>query len=194
MVRQGFDAGKRSGDLAPSAESKSHHDTFGRLRGCGQCLRVAQEKLLCKGKFLFARGGGGRIGRLHSLDAHRSAFSGRPIAHKRRGFFFGNFEFPVARRCNGRRAADYVFGYVCLKDISDRSTQVDAQRQQHLERAKSRPTYCPIGPYLMTGIDPMNPIHGSWRHPGVQAGERPEQEMARRKNPRRPQNPDPNDA
>jgi 2,4-diketo-3-deoxy-L-fuconate hydrolase len=33
---------------------------------------------------------------------------------------------------------------------------VDARRQQHLERAKSRPTYCPIGPYLTTGIDPMN--------------------------------------
>ena len=54
------------------------------------------------------------------------------------------------------QAADYIFGYICLNDISDRSTQVDAERQQHLVRAKSRPTYCPIGPYLTTGIDPMN--------------------------------------
>lgn len=53
-------------------------------------------------------------------------------------------------------AADYIFGYVCLNDVSDRSTQVDAAKQQHLVRAKSRPTYCPIGPYLTTGIDPMN--------------------------------------
>jgi 2,4-didehydro-3-deoxy-L-rhamnonate hydrolase len=53
-------------------------------------------------------------------------------------------------------AADYIFGYVCLNDISDRSTQVDAQNQQHLVRAKSRPTYCPIGPYLTTGINPMD--------------------------------------
>jgi 2,4-didehydro-3-deoxy-L-rhamnonate hydrolase len=52
-------------------------------------------------------------------------------------------------------AAGYIFGYVCLNDISDRSTQVDAQKQQHLVRAKSRPTYCPIGPYLTTGINPM---------------------------------------
>jgi len=52
-------------------------------------------------------------------------------------------------------AADYIFGYVCVNDISDRSTQIDAQKQQHLVRAKSRPTYCPIGPYLTTGIDPM---------------------------------------
>lgn len=54
------------------------------------------------------------------------------------------------------QAADYIFGYLCLNDVSDRSTQVDAEKQQHLVRAKSRPTYCPIGPYLTTGIDPMN--------------------------------------
>jgi 2-keto-4-pentenoate hydratase/2-oxohepta-3-ene-1,7-dioic acid hydratase in catechol pathway len=53
-------------------------------------------------------------------------------------------------------AAKYVFGYVCLNDISDRSTQVDSEGQQHLVRAKSRPTYCPIGPYLVTGVDGMN--------------------------------------
>jgi len=54
------------------------------------------------------------------------------------------------------QAADYIFGYLCLNDVSDRSTQVDAERLQHLVRAKSRPTYCPIGPYLATDIDPMN--------------------------------------
>ena len=53
-------------------------------------------------------------------------------------------------------AAGYIFGYVCLNDVSDRSTQVDAQKQIHLVRAKSRPTYCPIGPYLTTGINPMD--------------------------------------
>jgi 5-carboxymethyl-2-hydroxymuconate isomerase len=51
-------------------------------------------------------------------------------------------------------AADYIFGYVILNDISDRSTQVDAAKQQHLVRAKSRATYSPIGPFLVTGIDP----------------------------------------
>lgn len=53
-------------------------------------------------------------------------------------------------------ATDYIFGYVCINDVSDRTTQVDAEGQQHLVRAKSRPTYSPIGPYLTTGIDPMN--------------------------------------
>ncbi len=54
------------------------------------------------------------------------------------------------------QATNYIFGYVCVNDISDRSTQVDEAHQQHLVRAKSRPTYCPIGPYIATGIDPMN--------------------------------------
>jgi 2,4-didehydro-3-deoxy-L-rhamnonate hydrolase len=53
-------------------------------------------------------------------------------------------------------AADHIFGYLCLNDVSDRSTQVDSEGQQHLVRAKSRPTYCPIGPYLTTGVDGMN--------------------------------------
>jgi len=53
-------------------------------------------------------------------------------------------------------AAKYVFGYICLNDVSDRSTQVDSEGQQHLVRAKSRPTYCPVGPYLVTGVDGMN--------------------------------------
>lgn len=52
-------------------------------------------------------------------------------------------------------AADHIFGYVCINDISDRATQVDKEGQQHLVRAKSRPTYSPIGPYLTTGIDAM---------------------------------------
>jgi 2,4-didehydro-3-deoxy-L-rhamnonate hydrolase len=53
-------------------------------------------------------------------------------------------------------AANYIFGYTCINDISDRATQVDAAHVQHLVRAKSRPTYGPIGPYLTTGIDAMN--------------------------------------
>jgi 2,4-didehydro-3-deoxy-L-rhamnonate hydrolase len=60
-----------------------------------------------------------------------------------------------ARDISATDAADYIFGYVLVNDISDRGTQVDAEGQQHLVRAKSRPTYCPIGPYLTTGVDGM---------------------------------------
>jgi 2,4-diketo-3-deoxy-L-fuconate hydrolase len=60
-----------------------------------------------------------------------------------------------ARDISATDAADYIFGYVLLNDVSDRATQVDVEGQQHLVRAKSRPTYCPIGPYLTTGVDGM---------------------------------------
>jgi 2-keto-4-pentenoate hydratase/2-oxohepta-3-ene-1,7-dioic acid hydratase in catechol pathway len=60
-----------------------------------------------------------------------------------------------ARDISAAEAADHIFGYVLLNDISDRATQVDAQGQQHLVRAKSRPGYSPIGSYLTTGIDGM---------------------------------------
>lgn len=61
-----------------------------------------------------------------------------------------------ARDITAAQALDHIFGYVCLNDISDRATQVDAEGGQHLVRAKSRPGYTPIGPYLATGVDGMN--------------------------------------
>ncbi len=61
-----------------------------------------------------------------------------------------------AQDITAAKAADYIFGYVCLNDISDRATQVDSEGGQHLVRAKSRPGYTPIGPYLTTGVDGMN--------------------------------------
>jgi 2,4-didehydro-3-deoxy-L-rhamnonate hydrolase len=61
-----------------------------------------------------------------------------------------------ARDIKAADAADYIFGYVCINDISDRATQVDEEGRQHLVRAKSRPGYTPIGPYLATGVDGAN--------------------------------------
>jgi len=53
-------------------------------------------------------------------------------------------------------APEHIFGYTCINDISNRATQIDAAKVHHLVRAKSRPTYAPIGPFVATGIDPMN--------------------------------------
>jgi 2,4-didehydro-3-deoxy-L-rhamnonate hydrolase len=61
-----------------------------------------------------------------------------------------------AQDIKAAEASSYIFGYVCINDVSDRATQIDAYHDQHLVRAKSRPTYGPIGPYLTTGINPMD--------------------------------------
>lgn len=62
----------------------------------------------------------------------------------------------MGRRCTNvtaEEALDYVFGYTCGNDVSDRNYQ--NQDKQWL-RAKSLPTYKPMGPYIATGIaDPQ---------------------------------------
>ena len=61
-----------------------------------------------------------------------------------------------AQDITAAEAPNYIFGYVCLNDVSDRATQVDSEGGQHLVRAKSRRGYAPVGPYLTTGVDGMN--------------------------------------
>lgn len=46
-----------------------------------------------------------------------------------------------------------VFGFTCLNDVTARDIQRD---EQHFTRAKSFDTFCPIGPVVVTGIDPMD--------------------------------------
>src|SRR3982751_289618 len=47
-------------------------------------------------------------------------------------------------------ALDYVFGYTCAEDISDRDLQ-SAEKQ--FARAKSFDTYTPVGPLIFSGVD-----------------------------------------
>ena len=60
----------------------------------------------------------------------------------------------IGRTCrNVARAAawDYILGYTCLNDVTARDLQtLDGQ----WTRAKGFDTFCPIGPCLVTGIDP----------------------------------------
>jgi 2-keto-4-pentenoate hydratase/2-oxohepta-3-ene-1,7-dioic acid hydratase in catechol pathway len=46
----------------------------------------------------------------------------------------------------------YVFGYTCLNDVTAR----DIQRQDvQFTRGKSFDTFCPVGPFVVTGINPL---------------------------------------
>ncbi len=50
-------------------------------------------------------------------------------------------------------ALDHVFGYTCGNDVSDR----DLQKQDgQFVRAKSFHTYCPLGPWIETDLDPTD--------------------------------------
>lgn len=50
-------------------------------------------------------------------------------------------------------APDYIFGATCLNDVTERVIQkADGQ----WTRGKNFPTFCPIGPYVVTGVDLNN--------------------------------------
>ena len=55
------------------------------------------------------------------------------------------------RHVSPEDANDYIFGYTCLNDVTERMMQMtDGQ----WTRGKSFDTFCPIGPHIVTDIDP----------------------------------------
>ncbi len=58
-------------------------------------------------------------------------------------------------------ALDYVLGYTCGNDVSEREWQSGDDSDVQWWRAKSSDTFSPIGPYIVTGLDPTDiRIHG----------------------------------
>jgi 2-keto-4-pentenoate hydratase/2-oxohepta-3-ene-1,7-dioic acid hydratase in catechol pathway len=47
----------------------------------------------------------------------------------------------------------YILGYTCLNDITARDLQ---RKDVQFTRAKSFDTFCPIGPWITTDLDPAN--------------------------------------
>jgi len=69
----------------------------------------------------------------------------------------GELGVVIGRRC-GRLNDDedplsYVLGYTCLNDVTARDLQ---RRDVQFTRAKSFDTFCPIGPCIVTGLDPFD--------------------------------------
>jgi 2-keto-4-pentenoate hydratase/2-oxohepta-3-ene-1,7-dioic acid hydratase in catechol pathway len=55
-----------------------------------------------------------------------------------------------ARHVKPEEALNYVFGYTCGNDVTARHLQ---KKDIQWSRAKSFDTFCPLGPYIATGID-----------------------------------------
>ena len=55
-------------------------------------------------------------------------------------------------------ALDFVFGYTCANDISARDWQMEKQQGQWF-RGKSFDTFCPLGPFIVTKDDIVDPNH-----------------------------------
>lgn len=57
----------------------------------------------------------------------------------------------TCRRVSAEEALDYVFGYTCGNDVSARDWQ---REDRQWWRAKGADTFGPIGPWIVTGLDP----------------------------------------
>ncbi len=60
----------------------------------------------------------------------------------------------TARHVSEEEALDYVFGYTCGNDVSARDCQL--RRDMQWARGKSFDTFCPIGPWVETDLDPAD--------------------------------------
>lgn len=61
-----------------------------------------------------------------------------------------------ARRVSEAEALDHVLGYTCANDISERVIQKAEMDQGCLLIGKGYDTFCPLGPAIVTGIDPSD--------------------------------------
>ena len=58
-------------------------------------------------------------------------------------------------RASAVEAREAIFGWTCLNDVSARDIQ---RAEQHFTRAKSYDTFCPVGPFVETNLDPMDQV------------------------------------
>jgi 2-keto-4-pentenoate hydratase/2-oxohepta-3-ene-1,7-dioic acid hydratase in catechol pathway len=67
----------------------------------------------------------------------------------------GELALVIGRRCSHLSETDdplsYIFGYTCLNDVTARDIQ---KNEVQFTRAKGFDTFCPIGPYIETDLDP----------------------------------------
>ncbi len=57
------------------------------------------------------------------------------------------------------KAMDYILGYTCLNDVTARDLQA---KDGQWTRSKSFDTFCPIGPWIVEGLDPSDLSVEGW--------------------------------
>jgi 2-keto-4-pentenoate hydratase/2-oxohepta-3-ene-1,7-dioic acid hydratase in catechol pathway len=80
----------------------------------------------------------------------------RPDRLSKRVDFEGELAIVFGRLCRDvppARVAEVIFGYTCANDVTARDLQ---QSDGQWTRAKGFDTFCPIGPWIETGLDPAD--------------------------------------
>ncbi len=82
----------------------------------------------------------------------------RPRSYQGRVVFEGEIGVVIGKRCkevSESEAADYVFGYTCVNDVTAFELINKDSSFAQWTRAKSFDTFGPFGPVVATGLDPM---------------------------------------
>jgi 2-keto-4-pentenoate hydratase/2-oxohepta-3-ene-1,7-dioic acid hydratase in catechol pathway len=90
-----------------------------------------------------------------SLIGHEEAITLTPYSE--RVEHEGELAVVIGRRArdisDAENPLDYVLGYTCANDVTARDLQ---KRDVQFTRAKSFDTFCPVGPFVVTDIDPLD--------------------------------------
>src|SRR6266850_7574739 len=69
----------------------------------------------------------------------------------------GELGVVIGRRARNLTSSEYpltyVLGYTCINDVTARDLQ---RKDVQFTRAKSFDTFCPVGPFIVDGLDPLN--------------------------------------
>lgn len=79
-----------------------------------------------------------------------------PVGVSEEVHFEGELAVVIARLCREvpvERARDVVLGFTCANDVTARDLQ---QREAQWGRAKGFDTFCPLGPWIATDLDPAD--------------------------------------
>jgi len=79
-----------------------------------------------------------------------------PVGLTQRVDYEGELAVIIGRLCRevpAGQAADVIFGYTCANDVTARDLQ---ERDGQWARAKGFDTFCPLGPWIETDVDPAD--------------------------------------
>jgi 2-keto-4-pentenoate hydratase/2-oxohepta-3-ene-1,7-dioic acid hydratase in catechol pathway len=100
----------------------------------------------------------------------------RPVALSQRVDHEGELGVVIGKRCHGLREGDevreFILGYTCVNDVTARDLQ---NKDGQWSRAKGFDTFCPIGPVVVSDLDPwkgvrvQTRVNGQLRQDGTTA-------------------------
>ncbi|MGH8940389.1 MAG: fumarylacetoacetate hydrolase family protein, partial [Actinomycetes bacterium] len=79
-----------------------------------------------------------------------------PVGVTEEVHYEGELAVVISRLCRevpAERVADVVLGFTCANDVTARDLQ---KTEQQWGRAKGFDTFCPLGPWVATGLDPSD--------------------------------------